>query len=156
MAADIRHGKDGRRLARLKLIAGLLGIDLDNLRRREAQRRHRRMLAVVIASLAGMALASGLAVSAWIARNDAHRRQLQAEDLIVFMLGDLHQKLEKVGRLDLLDSIDDKALGYFAGLDARDMTDTTLEQLAQALTQLGQVRLSQGRYKEALANFQSA
>ncbi len=156
IAADIRPGKDGRPLARIKLIAGLLGIDLDTLRRREAQRRHRRMLTAVAASLTAMAIALGLAATAWVARNDAQRRQAQAEDLIVFMLGDLHQKLEKVGRLDLLDSVDDKALGYFASLDERDMTDKTLEQLAQALTQLGQVRLSQGRSKEALASFQGA
>ncbi|HEY8587893.1 MAG TPA: toll/interleukin-1 receptor domain-containing protein [Rhodanobacter sp.] len=156
IAADIRPGRDGRALARIKLVAGLLGIDLDTLRRREAQRRYRRMLTAVVASLGGMALALGLAATAWIARNDAERRQMQAEDLIVFMLGDLHQKLEKVGRLDVLDSVGDKALGYFASLDARDMTDTTLEQLAQALTQLGQVQLSQGRYQEALANFRSA
>ena len=156
IAADIRPGKDGRTLARIKLVAGLLGIDLDILRRREAQRRHRRMLMAVVASMTGMAIALGLATTAWVARNDAQRRQAQAEDLIVFMLGDLHQKLEKVGQLDVLDSVDDKALGYFASLDERDMTDKTLEQLAQALTQLGQVRLSQGRNKEALVSFQDA
>ena len=49
IAADLRPGKDGKALARLKLVAGLLGVDLDTLRRREAQRRHRRMLAIVIA-----------------------------------------------------------------------------------------------------------
>jgi tetratricopeptide (TPR) repeat protein len=170
IAADIRSGKDGKALALLKLIAGLLGTNLDQLRQREAQRRHRRMLAIVVASLAGMTLALVLAATAWIARNDAlHardeatiarndalRRQSQAEDLLGFMLDDLRPKLEKVGRLDLLDSVGDKAIGYFASLDPRDLTDTTLSKQAQALTQLGQVRLNQARYPEALASFQSA
>lgn len=153
VAADIRTGTDGRKLARLKLIAGLLGVDLDLLRRRDAQRRHRRMLGTVIASVAGMILALGLATMAWIARNDAQRHRAQADDLIVFMLGDLHEKLEKVGRLDLLDTLGDKAIEYFNRLDPHDMDDNTLEQLAKALMQLGQVRLSQGRYADALASF---
>jgi hypothetical protein len=170
IAADLRPGKDGKHLARLKLIAGLLGIDLDTLRRREAQRRYRRMLAIVVASLAGMTFALALAATAWIARNDALvarndaqrarndalRRQGQAEDLLGFMLDDLRPKLEKVGRLDLLDSVGDKATSYFASLDPRDLTDTTLARQTQTLTRIGQVRLSQARYTEALASLQSA
>ena len=156
IAADLRPGKDGRTLALLKLIAGLLGTNLDKLRQREAQRRYRRMLAVVVASLAGMALAIALAVVALVERNDAVRRQAQAEDLLGFMLGDLRDRLDKVGRLDLLDSVYDKATGYFASLDARDLTDTTLSKQAETLTKIGQVRLNQARYTEALASFQSA
>lgn len=170
IAADFRPGKDGKTLARLKLIAGLIGTGLDTLRRREAQRRHRRMLAIMVASLAGMTLALVLAATAWIERNnaqaqqaraetaskDAQRRQAQAEDLLGFMLDDLRPKLEKVGRLDLLDSVGDKATSYFANLDPRDLTDATLAWQAQTLTKIGQVRLSQARFPEALTSFQSA
>jgi hypothetical protein len=170
IAADLRPGKDGRALARLKLIAGVLGVGLDVLRRREAQRRHRRMLAIMVASLAGMTLALALAATAWIERNnarqqqalaenaskDAQRRQAQAEGLLGFMLDDLRPKLEKVGRLDLLDSVDDKAASYFTKLDPRDLNDNTLARQAQTLTSIGQVRLSQARFLEALASFQSA
>ena len=67
---DMRPGMDGHVIAKLKLIAGLLGIDLDTLRQREAQRRHRRMLAIVVASLTGMTMAVALAATAWIARNE--------------------------------------------------------------------------------------
>jgi tetratricopeptide (TPR) repeat protein len=153
IAADLRPGKDGRKLALLKLVAGLIGTDLDSLRNREAQRHHRRMLGAVVASLCGMVLAMGLATTAWIARNDAQRRQEQAQDLIVFMLGNLHDKLEKVGRLDLLDSLGGKAINYLTHLNPRDLNDTTLKQLVLAETQLGQVRLDQGRYADALSSF---
>ena len=170
IAADLRAGKDGKTLARLKLIAGLLGVGLDTLRKREAQRRTRRLLAISVGSVAGMTLASVLAVTALIERNharreqlraevasyDAERRQLQAEDMLRFMLGDLRTKLEKVGRLDLLDSVDDKATSYFASLDPRDLTDNTLARQAQTLTDIGQVRLNQARFPEALASFQNA
>lgn len=156
LAADLRRGKDGRSLALLKMLSGLLGVDLDLLRQREQQRQHRRLLAIAAASVCGMMLTGYLAITASLARNDAQRRQAQAEDILGFMLGDLRQKLETVGRLDLLDSVGDKAMHYFADLDPRDLSDTALAQQAQALTQLGQVRLDQGRYPEALESFLDA
>ncbi len=42
IAADLRPGGDGKRLAKLKLVAGLTGLKLDDLVRRETQRRMRR------------------------------------------------------------------------------------------------------------------
>ncbi|HSE12821.1 MAG TPA: toll/interleukin-1 receptor domain-containing protein, partial [Rudaea sp.] len=170
IAADLRPGKDGATNARLKLIAGLLGVGFDALRQREAQRRHRRMAAIAIASLAGMTLALVLAATAWIERNnarrqqalaeaasqDARRRQAQAEGMLGFLLDDLRPKLQKVGQLDLLDTVDEKADKYFASLDPGDLNDNTLARQAQTLTGIGQVRLSQGRFHEALESFQSA
>jgi eukaryotic-like serine/threonine-protein kinase len=41
IAADAREGRDGKRRAKLKLIAGLLGVGFDLLRRREQQRFNR-------------------------------------------------------------------------------------------------------------------
>src|SRR5262249_30923578 len=46
IAADVREGKDGKNNAKLKLLAGLLGISYDDLRRREHERRLRRARAV--------------------------------------------------------------------------------------------------------------
>ncbi len=79
IAADAREGKDGKQDAKLKLIAGLLGVSLDEIKQREAQRRHRRMVLVVSASVAGMAVTSTLAGAAWLARNDAERQRARAE-----------------------------------------------------------------------------
>ncbi len=42
LAADARKEGDGRNVARLKLIAGLLGVGFDELRQRDLHRRHRR------------------------------------------------------------------------------------------------------------------
>ena len=79
IAADVRPGKDGRNDAKLKLVAGLLGVPLDELKQREAQRRHRRAMLLVTASLAGMAITSTLATAAWLARNEAERQRVRAE-----------------------------------------------------------------------------
>ncbi len=59
IAADLRPGQDGRALARSKLLAGLLGVGLDELRRRE---RRRRQLRLAFGGLV-LSLATGLALS---------------------------------------------------------------------------------------------
>jgi len=79
IAADARPHKDSKQDVRLKLVAGMLGVGLDELKQREAHRRHRRMMALVTASVAGMAITSGLAAAAWIARNQAERERVRAE-----------------------------------------------------------------------------
>jgi eukaryotic-like serine/threonine-protein kinase len=101
-------------------------------------------------------VALGLAAAAWVARNDAERRQAQAEDILGFMLGDLRKKLTTVGRLDLMRAVDDKAIRYFATLDPRDLSDRALEEQARALTGIGEVRISEGNHDDALAAFREA
>ena len=51
LAADVRRYADGKRLALLKTIAGILGIRLDELRQRDAQRRKRRLVLLGTAAL---------------------------------------------------------------------------------------------------------
>lgn len=163
LAADARPDGDGRERAFLKLVAGLLGVGYDALAQRETQRRHRRLITIASASLLGMTIALGLAFNAHLARNeavlardDAQRRQAQAEDILGFMLGDLREKLTTVGRLDLMRAVDDKASAYFATLHPRDLSDRALEEQARALTGIGQVRLDEGNHDAAMAAFREA
>lgn len=156
VAADVRARGDGRRRAMMKLIAGLLGVGYDELVRRELVRRHRRMMAITIGAVAGMALATALAGVAYVARQDAERRREQAEDLLGFLVDDMQEKLAPLGRLDVLETVLDKTMDYFAGLGQRDVTDTALARQAQALVRIGEVRTSQGRYPEALNSFRRA
>jgi len=79
IAADAREGKDSKLDVKLKLLAGMLGVGLDELKQREAHRRHVRMMWLVSASLTGMAITSALAGAAWIARNEAQRERARAE-----------------------------------------------------------------------------
>jgi MTH538 TIR-like domain (DUF1863) len=69
IAADFREGKDGHEGAAMKLIAGLLGLGLDELvqREKQAERKRRRRantIAVVMSVLAAGALAAG-GVALW-------------------------------------------------------------------------------------------
>ncbi len=79
IAADARDGKDGKTGAQLKLIAGLLGVGLDELQRREQHRRQRRLIAITTASLVGMVIASVLAGAALFARAEAVRQRSLAQ-----------------------------------------------------------------------------
>jgi tetratricopeptide (TPR) repeat protein len=79
LAADLRSQGDGKRSAKLKLLSGLLGCGLDELRRRDAQRQQRRMIAAIAASVAGMAITSGLAVWALVAEREADQQRHRAE-----------------------------------------------------------------------------
>lgn len=156
IAADIRPGKDGKTLAQLKLLAGLLGVSLDGLRQREARRRYRRMAAITGLALLAMLVTSFLAVQAVIARRDAERRQKQAENLVTFMLGDLNDKLAKVQRLDIMEAVDDQAMTYFESLPTTDVTDAALAQRAKALKKIGSVRIDKGNLAGAMQSYQAA
>ena len=79
IAADVRPGGDGKQGAKLKVIAGLLGVGLDELRQRDQQRRQRRLMAVAASAIAGMVIAIGLATAALMARAEADRQRLRAE-----------------------------------------------------------------------------
>ncbi len=60
IAADARPGKDGRHNARLKLIAGLLGVGFDELRQREKRRQFWHRLQALTLELALSASAYGV------------------------------------------------------------------------------------------------
>ena len=79
IAADARPGKDGRQNAKLKLIAGILGVGFDVLRRREQQRRYRQLFIAACAAMFGMVFMSGLAAYALIQRAAAQKQTARAE-----------------------------------------------------------------------------
>ena len=79
IAADIRPGKDGRRLAHLKLMAGLTGLPLDALAQRDAARRQRRLAWIATGAVAVAVLTLGLAAYALLQRREADRARAAAE-----------------------------------------------------------------------------
>ncbi|HTI31044.1 MAG TPA: TIR domain-containing protein [Sphingomonas sp.] len=87
IAADLRPGKDGRRLALLKLIAGISDVQLSALVRRDAARRQRRLIWITGASLSVMVLTIGLAIYAESQRRVAVRKQLLADRSLDFLIG---------------------------------------------------------------------
>ncbi|MDX1380412.1 MAG: toll/interleukin-1 receptor domain-containing protein [Xanthomonadales bacterium] len=156
LAADARKWADGRLLAKLKLVAGMLGIRLDDLRRRDMQRRH-RLLMTGMAAVTAVALAMGvLAVVAINARNAAENRREHAEELVGYMVGDLRTKLDEVGRLDILEGVGGRVSDYLQTLDPDEVTDESLIQQAKVWRQLGEVSMDQGHLAQALDAFQTS
>ena len=79
IAADVRPNKDGKPDALLKLLAGMLGVGLDELKQREAQRRRTRLTWMLTGTTVGMIITSTLATTAWLARNEAERQKSRAQ-----------------------------------------------------------------------------
>jgi len=159
LAADLRGTGEARRLGFLKLVAGMLGVGLDDLVRRDEVRRQRRLATVAGGSLIGMLITTGLAVTSIQARDEAREQRREAEGLVGFMLGDLKDKLEPIGRLDALDAVGSRALAYYQRQDAGTLSDDALTQRARALTLMGEIAQTRGdtagalkRYQEALAS----
>ncbi|WIG56279.1 MAG: hypothetical protein OJF61_002067 [Rhodanobacteraceae bacterium] len=170
IAADVRPGKDGKQNAKLKLIAGMLDVGFDALKQREQRRQVQRMTAIAALAVIVMLITSALAVAAQVSRHRAivaqHeaviakqvavRRQKQAEDLVDFMLGDLNNKLWQVGRLDIMKSVNDKAMAYFKSLPPTDVNDNALVLRAKALEKIGGVRLQSGSDADAIDAFRAS
>jgi tetratricopeptide (TPR) repeat protein len=156
LAADFRESGDGRRMGFLKLVAGMLGIGLDELVRREATRRHRRLAWLTAASLAGMAVTSTLAFTAIRSRDEARDQRRQAEGLIGFMLGDLTAKLEPIGKLDALDGVGSRVLAYYHNQPIADLSDGALSQRSQALSLMAGVATQRGNSESALRLYREA
>ena len=149
LAADLREEHGGRRTGLLKLIAGMLGVGLDELVQRETTRRQRRLAFVTAACIAGMALTTMLAITAIQARDAARDERREAEGLVAFMLGDLKNKLEPIGRLDALDGVGSRVLTYYRGQDAAELSDSGLVQRSQALSLSAQVAYLRGDFGAA-------
>ncbi|MBI2213128.1 MAG: protein kinase [Acidobacteria bacterium] len=128
-------------------------------------RPRRRAKRLLVAALCIATLAAGAKytwdlrrerASAEAARLEAQKRRGEAEELVGFMLGDLRKKLEPLGRLDVLDEAGTKVLDYYAGLDLAQLSPDELARNAKALTQLGEVRVAQGKLPEATKAFEKS
>ncbi len=106
LAADARKWADGKHLARLKLIAGMLGLPLDRLQRRDLKKRQKIW---AVAAVASIAIAAVL-ISAVSARIAAQQRRDSGELLVSYKLNELRSMLqmendpEDLGRLEEWDN----------------------------------------------------
>ena len=91
-------------------------------------------------------------VKSFEAERMAQQKRQAAENLLGFMVGDFADKMRGIGRMDLLDGINNKALEYFS--DASTPNDTSLSfesrfQHGQTLEAMGEVAYSRGKTTEA-------
>ena len=91
LAADVRKWADGKQLAKLKLVAGILGIRLDRLRQRE---QHRRRKLKAVAGLSIVAALTLIVMTVFSQISQQHERE-KAEQMATFIV-DLGEKLQSV------------------------------------------------------------
>ena len=154
IAADVRPEGDGRRNAQFKLIAGMLGVGLDDLKQREAQRRQRRLVAVAVASFAGLIVTSALAAFALVARRDAEREAQTSRRTTEFMvqLFDVVDPGEARGRSITAYEILEKGVGQIHQLnDAPEVQATLLRTMGKVFTGLGLYTKAEDLLTESLA-----
>ena len=153
LAADARPEGDGKQAAFLKIAASLLGVGLDELRRRELHRRNRRLAIVAAASLTGLAVMTVLSVFAVISRFEA----IEQRDLARRQTATAERTAEFVQSLF---EVSDPSEAKGNELTARQMLDTGARRIegalgteptvkAQLMTTLSRVYMGLGSFKKA-------
>ncbi|MCE9576899.1 MAG: serine/threonine protein kinase [Deltaproteobacteria bacterium] len=155
LASDLRRFAAGQLVGAHRYSAGELV--------RRWVRRHRGAVAVGAIAIAALAVIGALSVRRIVAeearaddeRRVAVRSRADAEELMDFMLGDLRQRLDAVGKLDLLDAVATKARAYYAARPD-DGTPEGQHRRALALRNLGKVVAARGDARGALALYREA
>ena len=157
LAADFRREGDGKRLAFLKIVAGLTGIPFDALVQRDAQRQLRRVMVVTLGAGVMALVMAALLVMALQARSEAERRRAGAEGLVRFMLTTQRPRLREVGRLSIMQETNERALRYFDEQgEPQRLSDPSVELRALVLHALGEVEAITGDKGKARARFREA
>lgn len=153
LAADVRKWADGKRLAKLKLVAGMLGLPLDQLRRRDLQKRQKVWAFALVAAVA----IAAVTITAVTARIAAQQRRVSGESLVSYKLNELRTMLdnginpEDIERSGLWSQQELEKLAAAAG-SGKD----TLPGLAMELREQGNALYKSGAFKEAQEKFQQS
>ena len=133
-------------------------------------RKHRTNLAVAGAALVALAVIGVLSVRNVISEREAAkdaravaeqqralavRRDHDTQELLAFMLGDLHDRLQTVGKLELLEAVARKASTYYDELGDEGRVEDQLHH-ASAFQAVGDVLLSKSDLAGARAAFDKA
>jgi hypothetical protein len=157
LCADFRKEGDGKRLAFLKIVAGLADLPLDALVQRDAQRQLRRVTAVTAGALIMVLITALLLVMALQAREEAERRRVTADETFRKLLTDVRRGLEGTGNVELMSTVNQIAIDYYRRQgDLRSLPDDSLDLRARLLQAAGADDEKQNRLDDALAKFAEA
>ena len=153
LAADVRRWADGKNLSKLKLVAGMLGLPLDQLRRRDLQKRQREWALAAVASV----VIAAILVTAITARIASQQRRVSGESLVSYKLNELRTMLnvstnpEEIARLGLWNKQDLQELIDTAGEGENALTNSAID-----LRKQGNDMYKKGALSEALEKFQQS
>ncbi len=169
LAADFRDEGDGKRMGLLKIVAGMIGVGLNDLVRRDEQRRQRTMIAVATASVIGMSVMGTLTYEASRARETASAALLlaeskakeavanrnDAESLLHFMLRDSYNMLLEAGHLSAAEAVTERVLEYYREKKLDVLTPTQFTRMTGAMLKLGQSQDRKGNSARARELFEA-
>lgn len=112
IAADAREIGDGKTNAKLKLLAGLLGVNYDDLKQREQERRLRRARRLVAAAVSLIAVFAALSVALFF--NARAARQARDEARATLSRSDFFQAQRSIGEGKDLDALAQLAASLFS------------------------------------------
>jgi tetratricopeptide (TPR) repeat protein len=152
LAEDLRKFQTGQLVGAYRYSLGLL--------LRRWIKRHRAVLAVAAIAFVVVGAVGVLSVRRVLLEREradeqrivAEHSEHQAEDLTDFMLGDMREKLEPLGKLELLEVVARKALTYYG--DGTGSGD--LAQRATAMVNIGDVLTARGDQAAAHASYGKA
>lgn len=156
LAADARPQSDGRTNAKLKLLAGMLGVSFDALKQRDSHRRIRRLQLVVATALLTAFSFAALAVYSNQQKIKAVAARKQAESVLEFLVYDLADKLAPVGRLDIVQDVQRQVDGYYRALGVDRSASTAVHNQAAAISYQSDRLLQQGDAANALKGYREA
>jgi tetratricopeptide (TPR) repeat protein len=153
LAADARPESDGKANAKLKLLAGMLGVSFDALRQRENHRRIRRLQLVAAVALALMTAFAALAWYANRQRVKAIAARGQAESVLEFLVFNIRDDLKNAGRLDIAEKIRRRVDEYYIRLGTEASQPLTLHNQAAALMNEGLLSMEKGDLEGSAVSF---
>jgi len=155
LAADVRKWADGKVLAKLKLVAGILGARLDEVRQREMHRRRRNGILSGVTIAAIVLLTTILSVTAISNRKMAEQRRANTEELVGFMLGTV-EDLSPVSGLDVLDEDQHEMVRLAEQLEFHTLADAALLRKALRWREDGMSARDRGDGQSAMTAFSSS
>nr|HEX4313387.1 serine/threonine-protein kinase [Kofleriaceae bacterium] len=148
LAADLRRFQTGQLVGAHRYSTGELV--------RRWVRRHRAPLAVAAAGVVALGALGVVTTRRILAeRAVAEASRADADDLGAFMLSDVHDRLESMGHLELLDAVARKAAAYYASLPFAETPDEAAER-AHAMANIGDVLVARNELQQARAQFSGA
>jgi len=155
LAADARKWADGKLLAKLKIVSGILGIRLDDLRQRNMQRRRRNWILATTSTVAVLLLTGTLVFSTLSSQKEVRLQRTNTEELLSYMLGNL-KRLDPIVGLEVIDQQDEQLQEYLRTLGFDGMENDQLFDQGMEWREQGQEGFERGQLDEAMENFQQS
>jgi tetratricopeptide (TPR) repeat protein len=156
IAADVRLEGDGKANAKLKLLAGMLGVSFDAIKQREAHRQIRRLQLILSAAMLTLLVFAGMVWYSYHQRNKAIKARQQAESILQYLLYDLRDKLAPVGRLDIVADVQKRVDAYYQKLGIEPDNPEILQNRSVAYSNEGNRLQAQGNLPGALKAYRKA